>query len=510
LEITRSQNQSDIAEAETAVELAEIDIKKYLEGDYVKEKRTIEGNILIAQEEVKRAKERLEYSKRLHQKGYVSASEVESDQLALLRAQNDLEMAREELRVLEEYTKPRTEKELVSKRDEALRALERVKSQAKAKEAQAEADMLAKKVSYETELATLRKLEEQLKKCKLYAPIDGLVTYANEQSRWGRQELQIEEGAALREGQRIIRIPDLSAMQVNVKVHEAKVSHVKVGQPARLRVESMPDKVLHGTVRKVATMADAQSWFSTGVQVFTVIVSIDDKVEGLRPGMTAEVEILCEEYKDVLTVPVQSVIEREGMNFCYVKRGRRLELVPVELGPDNDKFVVVKKGLHEGDLVVQNVASALSEEDLKELKKWAARQPGKAKEKEWRARPAKTAKGKQRAAKPAEKKAAGRTGQKQGGKPAAPAPARPTAAASQQAAGAGRGGGRRRPAASGAELISRFDKNGNGSIERSEAPQFFQRFWSALDTDGDGRVSRAEADAAVKRMRQRRRQYGGR
>src|SRR2546425_13240114 len=103
--------------------------------------------------------------------------------------------------------------------------------------------MLAQKLTTETEENTLRKLERQLEKCKIYAPVDGMVVYANDPTAGmrGQPQVQIEEGASVRERQKIIRIPDLDDMVANVKVHEAKVSHVRPGQPARVRVESLPD-----------------------------------------------------------------------------------------------------------------------------------------------------------------------------------------------------------------------------------------------------------------------------
>ena len=175
LEITRSQNESDIKKAEIDRQLAEIDLKKYLEGDYVKERNTDQGKILIAEEQLKRAEERFKDSVRLGKKGYVSSSEVDADRLSVLQAKNDLAMGNEELRVLDKYSKNRSEKDFTSKRDEATRALDRVQNQAKAKEAQAEAAMLAQKLTTETEVKTLEKLEKQLQKCTLFSPTEGRV-----------------------------------------------------------------------------------------------------------------------------------------------------------------------------------------------------------------------------------------------------------------------------------------------------------------------------------------------
>ena len=382
LDITRSQNESDMDAAEIAVKLTDIDLRKYLEGDYLQERRGIDGEIVIAEEELKRAEQRLAYSERLAKKGYVSSSEVEADRLAVTKTKTAVDVAREKLRVLDEYTKPRTVTDLTSQRDEARRVLGRVRNQSKAKVAQAEAARLAQKLTSEKEETTLRKLQEQLAKCKLTAPIDGMVVYANDPSSSGRGlgQLQIEEGAAVRERQKLIHIPDLHSVLVNVKVHEAKIGHVRPGQPARIEVESMPDKSFHGTVLKVATTADPQSWFSAGVQLYTVMVSMDEPVDGLKPGMTAEVEITAGKLPNVIAVPVQAVVERAGQSYCYViaPNQKTPELRHVELGPSNDKMIAIQKGVSEDELVVENLASVINEAKLERVAKEDAARNGTA------------------------------------------------------------------------------------------------------------------------------------
>lgn len=486
LDIVRSQNESDIKAAERTVQLAEIDLKKYLEGDYPKERRRIEGDILIAREELRRAEERLQYTERLYRKGFVSATDVEADRLAVMRAKNTLETAEEELRVLEEYTKPRTVTELQGALEEAKRALERVKTQARAKEAQAQDALLAQKATYETELATLKNLEYQLSKCKLYAPCDGMVVYANERSRW-RTEVMIEEGASVREGQKIIQIPLMDSLQVNVKVHEAKVTYVKPGQRAIVRVESRPDLALRGTVKSVATMADAQSWFSTGVQVFTVIVALDDPPEGLKPGMTANVQILADRVEDVLAVPVHAVMEVNGHYFCFVKRGNTTEPVEVQLGPSNDKLVVIESGLQEGDLVVNNVLAVADNETLRRLREQTKGSTVAERDKKLFAEEARRA--------PVAKGPAPQAG---------PGPAASPPAKTKKSAGSGPrpGAGGFQIPSSGADYIARYDQNGDSVLTVDELPERARGRFSQMDANGDGKIDTAEADALVQRLRE--------
>ena len=111
--------------------------------------------------------------------------------------------------MLVEYTKDKTIKELESEVEKA------------------HSDELAKQATWELEKAKEAKLEKQIANCKLNAPIDGLVVYANDPSRgFGSNQPQIEEGATVRERQKIISLPDISRMQVNTKVHESQIDKI--------------------------------------------------------------------------------------------------------------------------------------------------------------------------------------------------------------------------------------------------------------------------------------------
>ena len=108
--------------------------------------------------------------------------------------------------------------------------LDRAESQAKAKELTARTDRDAKKSVLDQETAKQKDLEEEIKKCKIYAPQDGLVVYyIPEQTRFGSGSAQstVAQGEPVREGQKLMRIPDLKHMVVNTRVHEALVSNVR-------------------------------------------------------------------------------------------------------------------------------------------------------------------------------------------------------------------------------------------------------------------------------------------
>jgi multidrug efflux pump subunit AcrA (membrane-fusion protein) len=77
--------------------------------------------------------------------------------------------------------------------------------------------------------------------------------------------------------------------------------------------------------------------------------------------MTAEVEILVADLKDVISLPVAAVAEKAGQTFCCVKDGSTLERRKVVLGMGNDKFVEIKDGVGVGEVVVLNPRAALGD-----------------------------------------------------------------------------------------------------------------------------------------------------
>src|SRR5262249_6394839 len=259
------------------------------------------------------------------------------------------EQAQSKKEVLEKYTKEKTIKELESEVKKAT------------------SDELAKQATWELEKGKEDKLEKQIANCTLIAPIDGLVVYANDPSRmFGSNQSQIEEGATVRERQKVISIPDIGRMQVNAKVHESQVDKIKTQLRAQVRVDSFADKQLDGLVYEVAPLPDAGNFFSSDIKVYTTKIRITNPIEGLRPGMSAEVKILVDRLDNVLSVPVQAILEYNGQHHVTKKIGDRYEQSVVTIGPSNEKFVQITKGLAEGDVVVLNPISLMSEEEKRE------------------------------------------------------------------------------------------------------------------------------------------------
>ena len=417
--IVVSQNESDIKSAEIAIILAKLDVDKFINGEYLQTVKDIQGRTSIAESDLEMCRERTAWADRMVRKGFYTVTQAEAEHSRLKSAEIALTKVQEELRVLEAYTKKRTITDLESKLEEATRALDRVKKQAKAKESTADIDRLTKRSIYQQEEAHYRETEEEIKKCILLAPQDGMVVYyVSDQNRWGSgsQQSIVAQGEPVREGQRLMRIPDLNKMLVNTRVHEALVSRVQgeitrptgfgdtvraalmttpdalvrllgqcgfavlrehfhdkevrvlySGQPAQVRIDAFADRLLRAHVKSVATIASQQDWLAADVKVYQTLVAIDEPLEGLRPGMSAEVTILVEDSREpALTLPVQAIIGTPAMGKyrkCFVMINGRPEERDILVGLSNEKMAEVRSGLVAGEQVVLNPQALLSEKD---------------------------------------------------------------------------------------------------------------------------------------------------
>ncbi|MHC4664712.1 MAG: HlyD family secretion protein, partial [Planctomycetota bacterium] len=295
LAVVANQAQSDIDLAELTLKFAEQDLGKYLEGEYPNQLKEAKAQITLADEELKRAEEKLRWSEKLFAEKYISQTELQADQLAVKKAEFDLELAKNNRDLLEKYTYQRNLDQLESDVKQAKMALERTNRKAKADVAQAEADLKAKQSEYSRQQDKLKKLEQQIEKTKIYAPADGLVIYATSARRggWRRSTEPLDVGQDVLERQELIYLPTTAAVKAEVDIHEASLKKVRVGLPALVTVDALPGRILIGSVAHIAPLPDAQSmWMNPDLKVYNTEVYLDSNDPGLRTGMSCKAEII--------------------------------------------------------------------------------------------------------------------------------------------------------------------------------------------------------------------------
>jgi len=355
LAVVENQAQSDIDEAELALEFAKLDLKKYLEGEYQNKRKEKESEITLAKEELQVAEEKLVWSGKLFKKEYISRTELQIDQLSVEKRRLDLELSENSLRLLEDFEHPRDLAQKESDVKQATMALERTQRKAKADVVQAEADLRAKESEFERQKDKLKKIEEQIEKTKIYAPADGLVIYATSaQTRhWRSNDEPLDEGREVREREELIYLPTASAVKAEVKIHEASLEKIRVGLPVRVTVDALAGRTFTGRVAKIAPLPDAQMiWLNPDLKVYNAEIYLDGEGDYLRTGMSCGAEIIIEEYEDAVYIPVQAVIRVGGEHTAYVWDGRDFEPRTVAVGLDNNRMMRVLGGLKEGEVVL--------------------------------------------------------------------------------------------------------------------------------------------------------------
>lgn len=192
--------------------------------------------------------------------------------------------------------------------------------------------------------AQLDNAAKAVRDTKIYAPSDGVIV-----------EKYVEEGSiitsgrsAISQGTNIVTIADITRMFVLADVDEVDIGGVKVGQPVDLSVESFSDESFSGRVAKVYPKGVEDQ----NVTVFQVEISLDKTDPRLRPGMTAEAQIIIAEKRSVLVVPNSALQERQGKQFVQVLVNGEPKPRPVRVGLANFEESEILSGLKEGERII--------------------------------------------------------------------------------------------------------------------------------------------------------------
>ncbi len=408
-------------QAEQDFEAAEIAVEEYEKGTFLMEEQAMQATVKIAMENLRAAENLFIHTQSMFRKGFVTKQQMESDEFGVQRTELELKSAQTALKVLQDFTRRKMLTQLRATRDAA------------------DARRRSELAAWNLEVDNERKLELQKKLCVIKAPQPGMVIYANENNRRSTQ-VTIEEGAAVRERQSIIKLPDLNRMQVKAKIHETKVELLRTGMPARIRVQ---DRTYPGKVMAVANQPEPGGFFSASVKEYAATVAIQGEIDTLKPGMTAEVEIFVADIPNALTVNVSAVVEQGGKCYVWVETPDGPERRLVLVGRTNENVIEIKDGILEGEKVLLNPRAAV-EEAREEV------DPGEA------------------------------AGKLPDGIPTGPN------------AGVSQGKPAEKPAAKTGPKFSDLDKDNDGKLTKAEAPERMQQFFDGIDKDKDGSISPTE------------------
>lgn len=203
----------------------------------------------------------------------------------------------------------------------------------------AKASLTASRLSYQA-------LTNQL----LTAPVGGTIMNLSlvEGSAVGSRAASTSEESGGSSATTLFSIVDLTSLRAEVAINEVDIAKVKVGQPATLTFDALPNKTLTGSVVSI----DRLGTITQGVTTYTVEISFDTIDDEIRPGMSVNANIITAQKNNVLLVPNAAVKPQGNQNVVDVVRGGTTTTVPVTIGASNDTQTEILEGLSESDEVV--------------------------------------------------------------------------------------------------------------------------------------------------------------
>ena len=333
------------------------DINMLEDGEAKQRLRSLQDDLQVAQEELLLSQDRIAGQRRLESRGFITPTELEAEELNLNKANNKMEQEETSLKLYIQYTFPKEAEEKLSDYENAVMSYQRQVKENIAEKAQEAARYSSAERKFNLERVKLADVNEQIELATIIAQRPGLVVYgaADQNSMRFRSNSQeaIQEGATVRERQSILTIPDMREMAVKVNIHESAVQRVAVGQLVTVSVDAFPDEQLTGVVIKVAVVADsANSFMNPDLKVYPTTIKIDGTHDWLRPGMSAEINILVRSLEDVVYVPIQAVTYFDDERVVYVSERGRTERREIEVGTFSDSFIEILSGLEAGEEVL--------------------------------------------------------------------------------------------------------------------------------------------------------------
>lgn len=208
--------------------------------------------------------------------------------------------------------------------------------------------------------ASLNEAQENLDKTSIFAPTDGTISRLNVEL--GERVV----GTAQMAGTELLRLANLSQMEVAVEVNENDIVRVGLNDTTLIEVDAFLGERFKGIVTEIANSADVTGASADQVTNFEVKIRILDHA-GFRPGMTATVDIQTQNERNVLTVPIQAVTTRkdtseseEKVECVFVYENGKAVFYKVETGIQDDKNIQLLEGISDSVEVIVGPYSAVS------------------------------------------------------------------------------------------------------------------------------------------------------
>ncbi len=371
IELEKEANARAIKESENDLEMANIRLRQAKVSRPESVKRA-ELTVQQSKSSLDLAEEEYNRLKSLHEKNFVSKSEVDSAKAKLESAQTQYDSALEQLKMVEEPSSAEELKLVELSLEKSKLALESAKhkqkqessrlKELKLQESQLEdakasltltlanrvqiklkeKDLEAAKATVTRAEVALKAAQDRLADTVVRAPITGTILQKNVEEG---QVITSSMSATAAAGTLLVTMADLDNVYVKTEVDETDIGKVQPEQSVVITVEAYPDRKLEGTVLKIAPQGRA----AQNVTTFEVTTEIKNPSKILKPGMNASVEIMAADRQDVLVVENEAILDMRGRKMVIpLEDGQPGRPVPIEAGVRGWDVTEIVSGVEEG------------------------------------------------------------------------------------------------------------------------------------------------------------------
>jgi multidrug efflux pump subunit AcrA (membrane-fusion protein) len=372
LQLKKKAVANEISKAENVLKLAQEQLQRYKDkgGQWEMDLNDAESDIQLAKQQLALARDKLSFKEQVNSdkslKSPYSQNEIEADRLSVKQLELSLKKAEAQKQMLIKYDNPQQLRQLQEEVGQAGIDLERTRLEKEIEVTLQESELKTQKLKLEKIREKLKELKEQKAKLIVKAEQEGLVIYDTGWSRWRSSNVEVGVGEKIGPRQRLMKIPDMTTLEVETIIFEALVSQIhardknRKGTEAIIKLDSIPGKEIHGYIKWISPVPrhNGPHWMQTGSKVYELKIDADWEGAGLKPGedikpdMNGEVQLILNRLEDVLTIPIESVFSEEDQYYCWkMENGTPVEK-KVTIGRMNDDRVQIVEGLEEGDEVL--------------------------------------------------------------------------------------------------------------------------------------------------------------
>jgi multidrug efflux pump subunit AcrA (membrane-fusion protein) len=358
LEIQELTNQNATAAAALNAKLKSMELDGFRTCQSRQEVHASEGRLAIADAALIYAQEKFEFTKRMAQRGYKDYADVETDRIALVKAQQTRQREEQGLKLLTTYQHDRRLIELTAQEVETRRALKRAELKANASLIHRRMIVHAYRRICGAHENALKRIQRSIAACTIRAQQPGEVVHVRASSR---APTGVQPGELVRYLQPLVQLPDRSKLEVLVRLHESLIRQIEIGQPALITTDAVPDVPYSGHVTSMSTVPQRGAFPHVDLRDYWVVITLEDTAESqlsLAPGMSATAQILVNQKSDAVIVPLECVVHVDNRDIVFVRKGDDIEVRDVQTGLINETKAEIAFGVNPGEEVVSRPREA--------------------------------------------------------------------------------------------------------------------------------------------------------